>query len=373
MTFPIERAAVRMTELESWLHEQLARATGQKSNFQRRSLPADASHRRYFRLHTDQGQRFIAVDWPPEYGDCGAFAAIGSSWREQGVYTPAIYAVDSLRGFMLLEDLGAKLLYESLAEQALSWNTSAARRAHFEPYGKALGVLQTIQGLREAESYRRPLYDRSILHREISLFTQWCAAGLLQLKVPAPVQSLLDAFFDQAIASALEQPQVPVHRDFHSRNLLLPGAADELGVIDFQDTVTGPVTYDIVSLLRDSYLDWPQGLVYQWLDGFAAHSPHLQGVSSAQLHRWFDWMGLQRHFKVLGIFSRLHVRDNRSEYLQYLPRTFAYIQHVCRVYPELDDLHGWLESVLLPCFEQQPWWCDFSLHNTISSLRGDLL
>ena len=360
MALSIDLADARTSELDDWLRQQQAVTGGYQDHSQLHRLPSDASHRRYFRLTSDQERRLLVVDWPPEYGSCRVFEAIARSWREQGLHTPAIHAVDNARGFMVMEDLGDQLLYSRLVEQ-IRCNQDPQACA---PYRKALAALQRLQAVREPDGYSWPLYDPQFLRQEMALFTQWCTSRLLGLRVPDSVQSLLDDCMEQAVSLAQAQPQVPVHRDYHSRNIMILPETGDLGIIDFQDAVAGPVTYDLVSLLRDCYLDWPQALVYQWLDDFAAGSPHLQGVSSGQLRQWFDWMGLQRHLKVLGIFARLHVRDAKSDYLQFLPRVFAYICEVCRVYPELHNLYGWLQEDLLPCFQKQPWWWHCSLQQT---------
>ena len=182
---------------------------------------------------------------------------------------------------------------------------------------------------------------------------------IAELSLSEDEQNLLAELFQLLTASAQAQPYVPVHRDYHSRNIMM--LPDGLGLIDFQDAVLGPVTYDLVSLLRDCYIDWPQAKVYRWLDSFAGKSEHLQGVDKEQLYQWFDWMGAQRHIKVLGIFVRLWLRDGKAGYLKDIPRVFAYLNWVCGRYSSLDSAGLWLREQILPRLQKQDWWQDYRL------------
>ena len=351
----VNKDDTRYSELDNWCSEQLAASLGRSQHSALQSVSGDASFRRYFRTQTANNSSFIAVDAPPESEDCNRFASIARSWRAQGLRTPAVHSVDAGRGYMLLEDFGDKLLYTSLEE----YRVEESRVDKL--YLSAMESLLALQSTTVPEDYQLPEYDSDRLQMEMQLFPQWCLKGLLKMELADEEQNLLNALFGKITASALEQPKVPVHRDYHSRNIMM--LPDGLGLIDFQDAVLGPVTYDPVSLLRDCYIDWPQARVYQWLDTFAAKSPHLQGVEKEQLYQWFDWMGAQRHIKVLGIFIRLWQRDGKTGYLKDIPRVFAYLSWVCERYMALADASLWLKEEVAPRLSKQFWWHDYRLKN----------
>ncbi|MGZ8160625.1 MAG: aminoglycoside phosphotransferase family protein, partial [Methylobacter sp.] len=196
------------------------------------------------------------------------------------------------------------------------------------------------------QSTRLPGYDEALLHRELAIFDEWFLGQLLDIEIPAAVWS---AVRTTLTASALEQPSTCVHRDYHSRNLMVLDS-DSPGVIDFQDAVIGPITYDLVSLLRDCYIAWPEQQVEQWrLNYFERlRQAGLIHCSEAQFKRWFDLMGLQRHLKAIGIFSRLHLRDGKPGYLNDIPRTLNYVAAVCAAYPELAEFNDFLHQQVLP-------------------------
>jgi len=203
--------------------------------------------------------------------------------------------------------------------------------------------LQTNASLRESGL---PGYDEPLLRRELAIFEEWFANGLLDIEIP---EAQWNTVYDTLISSALEQPVSCVHRDYHSRNLMVLDS-DSPGVIDFQDAVIGPITYDLVSLLRDCYIAWPEQQVEQWLNDYFQQLTHagLINNSFARFKRWFDLMGLQRHLKAIGIFSRLHLRDSKSGYLKDIPRTFNYVTAVCSLYPELAEFSQFLHDEVLP-------------------------
>ena len=345
----------RYCELDNWCAEQLSHTLGRSKSTTLKSVSGDASFRRYFRAQTANNTSFIAVDAPPEHEDCKSFVSIARSWRAQGVRTPAVHSVDVGRGYMLLEDFGDQLLYSSLDQYRVEENHVD------ELYVSAMESLLALQNTQVPDDYPLPAYGGERLQTEMNLFPEWCLKELLQMELGEDEQALLNNLFQKITASALEQPTVPVHRDYHSRNIMM--LSDGLGLIDFQDAVLGPVTYDPVSLLRDCYIDWPQTKVYQWLDRFAEKSLHLQGVEQENLYQWFDWMGAQRHIKVLGIFIRLWKRDGKTGYLNDIPRVFAYLQWVCDRYSELDNAAQWLKEEVAPRLEKQPWWQDYRLVN----------
>lgn len=354
----------RYTELDSWCSTQLSKVLGNPTNRDLQSVSGDASFRRYYRAHTENNTSFIAVDAPPQTENCQSFVAIAHSWRQQGLRTPTVHSVDMGRGYMLLEDFGDTLLYSTLDNSRKSTRAvgSAAQPSNIERiYDSALDSLLTLQKTQPPENYPLPPYDEARYLTELNIFPEWCLQKLLGMTLAEDEQNLLDDLFQKLTASALAQPQVTVHRDYHSRNIMI--LPDGLGLIDFQDAVLGPITYDLASLLRDCYIDWPQSVVYQWVRSFAERSEHLRPLDRDQIYQWFDWMGTQRHIKVLGLFVRLWLRDGKAGYLRDLPRVYAYIAWVCGRHPELQEASRWLTSEVLPRLQQQAWWHDYQLEN----------
>ena len=314
-----------MTRLEA-----LARWLETKCNIDGSHLePAssDASFRRYFRI--TQGERsFIVMDAPPELEDCTSFIAIGKLLRSAGLRAPELFAQDLKQGFLLLEDLGASTYLQALQTQKA------------DPlYRKALTALCTLQGITVQSSDGIPIYDGPRLQTEMDLCPTW----YLDQHLGRPLDDEGIKIWNQATAAIIQnclaQGQVLVHRDYHSRNLMAcePGP----GILDFQDAVLGPITYDLVSLLRDAYiefdeeqqLDW---LVRWWEQARAKKLPVPDDVG--ECFRDFEWMGVQRHLKVLGIFARLHHRDGKSGYLESIPLVLSYTQKSCERYSELRPL-----------------------------------
>jgi len=311
-------------------------------------VAGDASPRRYFRLVLAHGS-YVLVEAPPATEKNTAFVHVDELLRSAGVKVPAVLGVDYERGFLLLEDLGDRLLLPLLnAASVDAWYRQA-----FTVLAKMAAVDTTSTGL--------PDYDRALLREELGRFQEWFVERLLGYTVPAQEQAGLDKLLAQLIDSALEQPRVLVHRDFHSRNLMVSGG-DELAVIDFQDAVVGPVTYDLVSLLRDCYIQWPAAQVQDWAlaycDLLRAHGLAVD-VEQAQFLRWFDWMGLQRHLKVLGTFARLFLRDGKSAYLDDLPLVIDYVMEITAKYaaeePAFADFNAWFSQRLSPLIARQPW------------------
>lgn len=297
---------------------------------------ADASFRQYWRV-THAGQTMIVMDAPPAHEDCGRFADLSRRLRAIDINTPEIYAEDRQQGFLLISDLGDRVYLGVLDE-------GNADRL----YGDALKTLAILQTRGPREDL--PIYDAPFLSRELGLFREWFLEKHLGLQLDVATQTMLDEVDHRLIDSALEQPQVCVHRDYHSRNLMVTELANP-GVLDFQDAVVGPVTYDLVSLLRDSYLRWPSERVTDWALGYqrlAQQSGVMEAVEPQTFLRWFDLMGLQRHLKVCGIFARLNIRDGKPHYLKDLPRTLGYIVEVAAQYPEFDALSAFLRHQVLP-------------------------
>jgi N-acetylmuramate 1-kinase len=331
-------ADARAEQMRSWLERDLGL---QLSRFAPAS--SDASFRRYFRAWYRDGMTAVVMDAPPELESTAPFLHVAGLLEHCGVHVPRIDAVDVARGFILLEDLGT--------EDYLTRLRTGAERDRL--YGDALESLLRIQlrGLEPAKTL--PPYDREVLEREMELMPVWFCERHLRLELDAEQRALIAAAFDFLTLEALAQPVVLVHRDYHSRNLMLTRDRNP-GIIDFQDARAGPVGYDLVSLLKDCYIEWPRTRVEQWVSDYrgqlvAAGGP--AGVSEREFLRWFDLIGLQRHIKVLGIFARLWYRDGKPGYLADLPRTLNYVLQAARGFEPLRRFGGWLERVALPALE----------------------
>lgn len=315
------------------------------------AISGDAGFRRYFRL-VGAEPPMLAVDAPPETEKNQAFCHIAQLFRQHGIHAPQIYAVDYDRGFLLIEDMG-DVLYGPLLEQSKQQN----RRDHVALYSQAEHCLLKMQTIPGADA-GIPAYGAGKLQQEMDLFPEWFVKQLLQSDMTADMTALLQQVNRQLIESALAQPQVVVHRDFHCRNLLQV-KNNSPGVIDFQDAVVGPVTYDLVSLYRDCYISWPAEQVTQWVLDYRKQcvQQHIvQDVSEAEFLRWFDWMGLQRHIKVLGIFARLYLRDDKPGYLHDLPLVIHYTLSVAKKYEGFSGFVQWFERDLLPKARACHWY-----------------
>lgn len=311
------------------------------------SLGSDAGFRRYFRYQSPS--RWLAVDAPPATEDTHQFLAIARIIEQQGVRSPRIAAADADQGFLLVEDMGDRLF-------ARVANTDNADKL----YQQAIATLLQLQRSPDDPALI-PRYDRALLQRELEIFSEWFVTNLLGYQLDASEKQLLEKLFDQLVDNAVAQPQTFVHRDYHSRNLLLLDD-DTLGVIDFQGALWGAVTYDVVSLLRDCYLRWPAQQVKGWALDYrqqAIATRIIPAVSEAEFLRWFDWLGLQRHIKVLGIFARLHLRDSKPGYLKDLPLVIRYTLEVAERYVELRPFAEWFKRTLLPPAQQQHWYQDY--------------
>ncbi len=326
----------RLEALSAWLRQDL--------NLSVESLcPAssDASFRRYFRatLGTDS---FIVMDAPPAREDVLPFIKIARLLREAGVQAPQIHAQDIEKGFLLLCDFGNRPYLDSLNEETAD-----------SLYGDALDSLGKLKRGVDVRSCGLPLYDEALLRREMDLCPEWFLAGLLGRQMSPAEQAILAKTWQILVDSALKQPQVCVHRDYHSRNLMITDV-DNPGVLDFQDAVIGPVTYDLVSLLRDCYIVWPKERVENWTLSYHRRllDEGLVGETDPERFlRWFDLMGLQRHIKVLGIFARLNLRDGKPGYLADIPRVMRYIVEASRRHPELADFLAFLQDGVIEQME----------------------
>ncbi|MFM7626628.1 MAG: aminoglycoside phosphotransferase family protein [Gammaproteobacteria bacterium] len=302
----------------------------------------DASFRRYFRAVLPGGDTRIVMDAPPEHEDIGPYLRVAGLLQGIGVHVPAVHAVDEARGFILLEDLGSTPYLGALREPG---------RAD-ALYSEALRALVAIQSRGAAAAATLAPYDAAVLRREMALMPEWFAERHLGLTLCAADRALIEDAFTQLCAAVLGQPTVFVHRDYHSRNLMVL-SADGPGIIDFQDALAGPVAYDAVSLLKDCYIRWPRAQVESWLRGYrdllrAAGAASLAGADEREFLRWFDLVGAQRHLKVLGIFARLCWRDGKPGYLDDLPLTLDYLLDAAARLPELAALGDWLRREAAP-------------------------
>ena len=326
----------RLRQIEQWL-----RLEADFADVSIRPASADASFRRYFRATVGQGrhaQSYIVMDAPPDKEDMRPFIRIARAFLDIGLNVPEILRMDTEHGFYLLSDLGDRHYLAELNHENVT-----------RLYGDALGALLMIQA-QGPQADALPPYDEALLLREMELFRDWLIGAHLNLQLTSDENERLDHCFAVLIHSALEQPRVCVHRDFHSRNLMVTTRHNP-GILDFQDAVHGPVTYDLVSLLRDCYIAWPRERVERWALGYcelAVQSGVLrpeQGEEKRFL-RWFDWMGVQRHLKAAGIFARLYRRDGKPGYLNDVPRTLAYVIDVAGRYPELAGLDDIARQVI---------------------------
>jgi aminoglycoside/choline kinase family phosphotransferase len=319
----------RIEQLRSWVCDRLG---AQPASI----VPAseDASFRRYFRV-AHAGGTLIAMDAPPPQENCAAFVHVAELFDRAGVNVPRILAQDLERGFLLLTDFGATTYLQALPD------TDA------EPlYRDALQALVRIQVATTTGAL--PEYDDALLRREVALFPDWYVARQLGQALEPPQRERLDRVFDTLIAHNLAEPRVYVHRDYHSRNLMR--TEPNPGILDFQDAVLGPLSYDLVSLLKDAYVEWPEERVIDWCVRYwemARQAGLPVRADFAAFYRDFEWMGVQRHLKVLGIFARLWHRDGKARYLDDLPRVLRYLERAARRYRELaplarllDELHG---------------------------------
>ncbi|MFO7603734.1 MAG: phosphotransferase [Gammaproteobacteria bacterium] len=324
----------RLQQIMTWLPQVLGH-----EEFDVAPASADASFRRYFRVHYgDAGARHSAIvmDAPPGRENPLPFIAIARLLAGAGVHTPQVLAEDLSQGFLLLSDLG-----EVSYLQVLNGDTADAL------YGDALQALLKIQSIPTPVA-KLPPYGTGLLWQEMALFRDWLLDRHLGISLTAAQEQRLEAGFQLLLESALAQPKVVVHRDYHSRNLM--ACEPRPGVIDFQDAVIGPLTYDLVSLLRDCYIRWPQARVEAWALAYYGQwlrQGGLRGISPSLFLRWFDLMGVQRHLKASGIFCRLHYRDQKSGYLKDIPLTFAYVLEACQRHDSLSDFYGLLQELAI--------------------------
>lgn len=320
----------RLELLNRWLKSDLG-----FKDFTLEPASEDASFRRYFRVRRDS-ENLIVMDAPPDKEDCGPYIDVASRLSACGVNVPEIIELDLKHGFLLLGDLGDILYLDVLTDANADKLYRDAMAALLKIQAKAI-----IDGL--------PQYDERLLLQEMELFRYWLLERHLKLKSDAVRERLLDELYLFLKNSALEQACVFVHRDYHSRNLLV-NEANNPGIVDFQDAVYGPATYDLVSLLKDCYIKWPRSEVRRWLGNYyheAAKQLKL-AAGEEQYMRWFDFMGVQRQLKASGIFARLWHRDRKQGFLKDIPRTLSYITDLEGDYPELSPLISLINNEVLP-------------------------
>ena len=324
----VESADKRRDALERWLSVQLRGA-----QFALTPASEDASFRRYFRATLDDGRSFVAMDAPPEKEDCRPFVHVAALLHAAGVHAPRVHAQDLEQGFLLLTDLGNRTYLQELNDD----NAPAL-------FADATSALIRWQlASREGEL---PPYDEALLRREMQLFPDWYVRRHLGVELSRAQAEALEKIFRLLIDSALAQPRVYVHRDYMPRNLML--SQPNPGVLDFQDAVHGPIAYDVVSLMRDAFLSWSEEQVLDWTVRYweKARATRLPVPDDfGEFWRAFEWMGLQRHLKVLGIFARINYRDGKPKYLADTPRFIGYARDVARRYAALSPLNRLLDEL----------------------------
>lgn len=328
-------------DLQEWVACQLAVTAGE---MQWQPLSGDASFRRYFRCVVANNSYLVALA-PPATEKNREFVSISRMLQSANVRASHVIAVNFEQGFILQNDFGDLLLRSMLTNGAVDiW------------YDKAMQQLQQMLVISPEQLVQLPVYDTSALFLELSYFKTWFLEAMLDYTCTAEEELMLQQFFDDLIESALAQPQVFVHRDYHSRNIMIT-ADDQLAAIDFQDAVCGPITYDLVSLLRDCYVVWPDDQVRGWVKHYwqQLYAGHIIDVQESVFQRWFDLMGLQRHIKVLGIFARLSIRDSKHGYLNDLPTVVNYVRSVAADEFIAEDFLAWFDKKIMPLVKQQKW------------------
>ena len=321
----------RYNSLQNWLTEILG-----TNAFNLKPASEDASFRTYHRLFL-KNKTFIVMDAPPEQENCKVFIKITKKLRTCGVNVPIIHNVNIEQGFLLLSDLGNDLYLNKLNKSSI-----------YELYSDALSTLVSIQVLVNVGGVDE--YDKSLLISEMNLFREWLIEKHLNIKLSDSQVKILTTLFDLLVNNALQQPKVFVHRDFHSRNLMVT-KENNPGVIDYQDAVYGPISYDLVSILKDCYIKWPKEEIDKWVDFYLNKLYEEKAqyrINRDEFVRWFDLMGVQRHLKASGIFARLSHRDGKHNFLEDIPRTLSYILDLKETYEELQPICIILEELVLP-------------------------
>ncbi|MGS2717145.1 aminoglycoside phosphotransferase family protein [Eionea flava] len=344
------------TTLVEWVRETLAKEVEEtvcrlpNTPLSLTPLAGDAGFRQYYRANTVPESLLVVAPVDAGRSESGAyFAELSERLRSYGVATPAIYASDPDNNYLLIESFGRTDLLDVLSPETVD--------RYYEQAQSMLLLLQKTP----ASAIELPRYEPELLTQEMLLFSQWFVNDMLAYTLSEAEERIIEDVMTHLATSAREQPQVLVHRDYHSRNLMLCDDG-RLGVIDFQDAVYGPITYDLVSLLKDCYVRWAPEQVDAWAMLYmqqAADAGLMKAVPQEQFMAWFHWMGLQRHIKVLGIFARLSIRDGKQRYLQDLPLVIRYVLEASHRYPQTQIFAQWFEDTLLPMIEAQSWYTDY--------------
>ena len=323
----------RFVSLCSWLNQYF------KDEVTPELICGDASFRRYFTVNYNNA-RFIVADSPIDLVPISPFISVANAYKKAGIRVPTVLHACYEQGFTLQTDEGNTQLLSVLKNENV-----------VNYYQDALTILPTIASVTVTESGPLPTYDDSFVLRELQIFIDWLLNKHLNLPLDQQNTEMLQSVFTLLIDSACEQPKVGMHRDYHSRNLLL-NSAHQLAVIDFQDAVIGPVTYDAVSLLRDCYIRWPDESIEQLMQFhyqlMLSHQLINSDVTLTTYKKWFDFMGIQRHIKAAGIFARLYYRDGKNGYMKDIPLTLEYIIDIAGRYDELVPFSEWVKKVVLP-------------------------
>jgi N-acetylmuramate 1-kinase len=328
---PSAPSDIRLTQLQNWLGTLTDLPLSPASI---RPASSDASFRRYFRLEDTSGKSYIAMDAPPPQEDVRPFIQVADLFGKTGVSVPHVLARDVERGFLLLSDLGSTTYLHQL-------NNDTAHKLYLD----AIDALVMLQAQSRPDVL--PEYDRALLLRELMLFPEWYIGKHLGATLGDEQKNTLDKVFEALLANNLAQPQVYVHRDYHSRNLMVLAQGNP-GILDFQDAVYGPITYDLVSLLRDAYIQWDEEQVLDWAIRYWERAKRAGLPVNPDIdafYRDFEFMGLQRHLKVLGIFARLYHRDGKSAYLNDIPLVLDYTRKAAQRYKALAPLVKLLDEL----------------------------
>ncbi len=324
----------RQNALHTWLNNLV-----DDSSFQLTPIAGDASFRRYFRLH-HHASSLVVMDAPPGQEGLSAFIDIAGTLASAGVRTPEILAYDLKQGFALLEDFGDALLLDDIASDQTA--------SHYQP---ALDTLHQMQQC-SLDTVQPPPFDICMMEEELQLFRTWFLERWLGITLTHIEENLLNHALTYITEQIMKQPQCFMHSDYHARNLALIGPNHDpaLGVLDFQDARLGPFTYDLVSLLKDAYVEWPEATRTEWLNHFYNTLPNQHGWSRDAFEQAFHLCGLQRHLKILGVFCRLDQRDGKSRYLRDLPLTLNYILSVLKEEKALHPFYDFMQTRVCPLF-----------------------
>ncbi|MEG3592127.1 MAG: phosphotransferase [Pseudomonadota bacterium] len=318
----------QVNEIKMWVSNLLPR-----ENFTIGQIAGDASFRKYYRVK-NSAKSYIVMYAPPEKEDTQIFIKISQLFANAGINVPKIIEHNEQQGLILLTDFGDDLyLYKLNSDNS------------HELYRDAIRSLHEIQKI---SATSLPEYTTNLLVQEMELFTQWYLKKHLSQDISANMQKLIKETHGTLVKSALEQPAVTVHRDYHSRNLIYTNKRNP-AIIDYQDAVAGPITYDLVSLLRDCYINWEEEQIINWINYYKSSAEVqslISGIDDKTFIKWFDYMGIQRHLKAIGIFCRLNYRDNKNFYLDDIPRTMQYILDVSKKYPELNKFHNLIMELI---------------------------